>query len=295
MPPKKEVNVRLPKILLLLALTWPLAACSTYSLQELKTATPKGTPFQAALAIKYLKYAEEEAANYDWVDSSYFADKGLAAAYGTSPVPEEFSRWNIEDDKREALEKARERLMTALQTGAAEQQPEAAADAQYRFDCWMENQDEGWRQDEIDWCKEGFAEAIHKLSGGGTKPTVEEAAMKPLIPAKEAYIVFFGSGRAGLDEKGQRMVDGVVEDLKKNENQQYVITLNGHTDTAGGGRYNSLLSRKRAQAVLNALVERGVPKMLIRAFGFGETDPKVATKDGVPEPKNRRVEIFVGG
>ncbi len=99
--------MRALKLLALLVIIHAVTGCTTYSLQELRSTTPKGTPFQAALAVKYLRFAEEEAANYDWVDSAYFADKGLVAAYGDNVAPEQLSAWDIPEDKRAELEAAR--------------------------------------------------------------------------------------------------------------------------------------------------------------------------------------------
>ena len=55
------------------------------------------------------------------------------------------------------------------------------------------------------------------------------------------------------------------------------------------------LSLRRANSVKNELVRQGVPADAIAVIGKGESNPLVATGDGVREPQNRRVEIVIEG
>ena len=68
----------------------------------------------------------------------------------------------------------------------------------------------------------------------------------------------------------------------------------GYADRSGGDRYNQGLSERRATAVRGYLVSRGIEDGTISTQGFGETNPRVPTADGVREPQNRRVEILYG-
>ena len=87
------------------------------------------------------------------------------------------------------------------------------------------------------------------------------------------------------------MVADVIDSLAGQEG--YEIVLNGHTDTTGLERFNLTLSKKRAETVARALEKGGIDKEAIKIFAFGESDPRVPTADGVNEPQNRRVEIFI--
>jgi outer membrane protein OmpA-like peptidoglycan-associated protein len=73
------------------------------------------------------------------------------------------------------------------------------------------------------------------------------------------------------------------------------LEVEGHTDSVGGDDYNMQLSRNRAQAVRDYLVQQGVPDGTIVFRGFGKTRP-VATND-TPEGRqqNRRVELVLSG
>lgn len=69
------------------------------------------------------------------------------------------------------------------------------------------------------------------------------------------------------------------------------VTLEGHTDTSGTTSYNQDLSRRRAETVRSFMVRYGAPEDSIAIEALGETDPAVATGDGVRRQENRRVEM----
>jgi len=54
-----------------------------------------------------------------------------------------------------------------------------------------------------------------------------------------------------------------------------------------------MLSNRRARAVTDLLIEKGIDKDQIETTSHGEENPIVKTEDNVSEPKNRRVEVFV--
>ena len=71
------------------------------------------------------------------------------------------------------------------------------------------------------------------------------------------------------------------------------LTIVGHTDNVGGDQYNQTLSERRAQAVSDYLLNKGVLIQRLVALGRGETAPRATndTEDG--RRLNRRVEIVV--
>jgi outer membrane protein OmpA-like peptidoglycan-associated protein len=69
------------------------------------------------------------------------------------------------------------------------------------------------------------------------------------------------------------------------------LTVNGHADKSGTDAYNLRLSERRAQNVARLLEAGGVPAASITTRGYGESQPKINTAEGVREPMNRRVEI----
>lgn len=107
--------------------------------------------------------------------------------------------------------------------------------------------------------------------------------------ADSVYFVFFDFDRANITPAAQDIVNTVVTDYRANQAEG--VNVVGHTDTSGPPAYNQRLSERRATAVREALVRSGVPGGSVDTTGVGETQPLIATGDGVREPSNRRAEI----
>jgi len=103
--------------------------------------------------------------------------------------------------------------------------------------------------------------------------------------------VTFATGSYSISPTFQATLDRVAASLVQYPNS--LIDVYGHTDTVGSTASNQRLSEERARAVTNYLTSRGVSSARVRWQGFGETQLKIATGDGVNEPANRRVEIKI--
>jgi OOP family OmpA-OmpF porin len=94
-------------------------------------------------------------------------------------------------------------------------------------------------------------------------------------------------------------VVGKLAQMKKLE----VVLVTGHTDPIGSDAYNQKLSERRAEAVRNYLVSKGVDKAKIEALGMGEKQPVpglVCEQKNLKEKiacfaPNRRVEVQAKG
>lgn len=270
-------------LLSLLAVT----ACTTGSLEQLRRTTPTGNAFNAALSQLYLAFSESEAKQYDWWDSKYFADKGLKAVYGHDTQPEQPADWDLPPGALPELTSAREELIKVLTPENTSLKADVAAHAQFFYDCWVEQQEEAWQEDDITSCREGFYRSVKTLIG---QPEPAEEP-EPMI-FSSSYIVFFAWNAFVLEPDAIGIIDTVATDLKAAPDDNYEVILNGHADSSGSTEYNLKLSQKRAEAVKAALVERGIPAQRIQYYAFGETDPRIPTADGIRERANRRVEIF---
>lgn len=71
------------------------------------------------------------------------------------------------------------------------------------------------------------------------------------------------------------------------------IRIEGHTDSDGGDLYNLDLSQRRAQSVMEALVQRGIEADRLMAVGFGEQQPMVPNDSEDNKARNRRVEFII--
>lgn len=269
----------------LLALFCLTACDSTASLKELRRATPSDNAYQAALASRYQAYAEEKIAAYDWWTSKYFADKGLMAAYGRDVQPEDPAAWEIPATMQSEFAEARLHLMDALEE-ARHEQPGPAAEAVVAYDRWVELQDNGWDAPRIETARDEFFAALGTLAPG-------DGAIDPAAQPVEttSTILYFPFDSAQLTATAKAAITQLAAYLKTAGTVS--ININGHTDRAGGEGYNMSLSETRAQLVRAALLEAGIPERALHYFAFGETDPTLPTDDGVREPLNRRVEIFL--
>jgi len=269
-------------LLSLLALT---ACDSTASLQELRHAQPSADPYQAALASRYQEFAEEKVASYDWWTSKYFADKGLMAAYGRDVRAEDPAQWDIPKTMQDEFAEARNQLMQAVEA-SREEQPAEAAQAVVAYDRWVELQDDQWNEPRIADARDDFFAAL-----GTLKSTAAPKATGAMPVETTSTVLYFPFDSTALDDRAKAAIGELVGYLKDAGNVS--ININGHADRAGADAYNLSLSEHRAKLVMDALIAAGVNAEILHYFAFGESDPKTPTDDGVREPLNRRVEIFI--
>ena len=112
-----------------------------------------------------------------------------------------------------------------------------------------------------------------------------------LFTPKLVTVLREGYSLANLRADAQKIVSEAADYAKKNG--KVVIRATGHADTSSTPAYNLGLSERRANAVKAALAKLGFkPNEVIVSFK-GESEPLVATGDGVKEPQNRRVEIVM--
>jgi outer membrane protein OmpA-like peptidoglycan-associated protein len=109
--------------------------------------------------------------------------------------------------------------------------------------------------------------------------------------------IFFDSNKAILRKESGVEIEKLVKLLTDYPSIQ--IEVDGHTDNKGPDADNLKLSQSRSQAVVNALVQKGIPKTRLIAKGFGKTQPIAPNTlpNGKPNPEgmqqNRRVELKI--
>jgi OOP family OmpA-OmpF porin len=86
-------------------------------------------------------------------------------------------------------------------------------------------------------------------------------------------------------------LNNIVNILRKNPNMR--VTLEGHTDSMGSERYNLGLSQRRARAVMNYLVRKGVSAGRLSSVGFGESRPIESNSTDSGRAANRRVDLNI--
>ena len=110
-------------------------------------------------------------------------------------------------------------------------------------------------------------------------------------PRPVAWTVYFQTGTDRLTAESRTVFATIKEELAKRPAPE--IGVVGHTDRVGRLEDNDALSKRRAEAVKNQLVEAGIDVSRIDTAGRGEREPLVPTADEVAEARNRRAEISV--
>lgn len=261
-----------------------LAGCGALDVEQVKgtKAATGGTAFTQALFTEYKSLTTFEADRMlNWASAYHYARKSLASARGEVVQPDTTSIYSdLSPAKAAELTDARAKLVAALTPSNLSGKPVIAARAQGAFDCWMEQENEGWQTADIASCKGLFQTMLAQLTDRAQAP----------ISSKE-FVVYFAWDSARLDKAGLAVIDQAAAEAKKSGSAR--LSLIGHADRSGAAEYNVRLSLRRADAVGVELAKRGIPKDRLAVTALGETDPAVPTKDGVREPKNRRVVISI--
>jgi peptidoglycan-associated lipoprotein len=85
--------------------------------------------------------------------------------------------------------------------------------------------------------------------------------------------IFYDFGKWDLRPESMVSLDKLVETLEDNPN--VTIELMSHTDSRDTEEYNQELSQKRAQSVVQYLIEKGIDTERLSPRGYGESTPKV--------------------
>ena len=104
-----------------------------------------------------------------------------------------------------------------------------------------------------------------------------------------AIDIQFETGKFTIKEESFPLIDAIVEMMKNNQNLN--ISVDGHTDNVGDPASNMTLSQNRAQAVMNAIIAKGIDKKRLSAKGYGSTIPLADNRSEEGRAKNRRVEL----
>ncbi len=103
--------------------------------------------------------------------------------------------------------------------------------------------------------------------------------------------VFFNTGKWEVKDDSYAELARLV--LLLNDVPSLKIEISGHTDNIGAESFNELLSQRRADAVVNYLVEKGVDKNRLSAKGYGQSNPVDSNDTAEGRASNRRTEFEI--
>lgn len=98
----------------------------------------------------------------------------------------------------------------------------------------------------------------------------------------------FASGSSTLSPAAQAEVRAFAEAMQRPQLVSMRFRIEGHTDSAGGRGVNIPLSQRRAQAVADYLIDRGIARTRLEVQGYGYDRPLPGAP--VSSGRNRRVE-----
>ncbi|MRI02173.1 OmpA family protein [Kriegella sp. EG-1] len=103
--------------------------------------------------------------------------------------------------------------------------------------------------------------------------------------------VLFEFDNSVLLKSSKKELEKLVHHLQLNA--MLHVTINGHTDNIGSANYNLQLSKDRAAAVVNYLLQSGINENRISSNGFGSRNPLLDNNDETNRKLNRRVEFVI--
>lgn len=103
--------------------------------------------------------------------------------------------------------------------------------------------------------------------------------------------VLFDFDKASLKPGGQRAANNLAQFLQ--EYPERNVMIEGFTDIVGPADYNQELSRRRANAVRQELLNQGISASRIRIRGYGEQYPVASNNTEAGRQQNRRVEVII--
>ena len=137
---------------------------------------------------------------------------------------------------------------------------------------------------------DGYASTarIEVASTPGTTPGECQAGIDSLLAA--AGIEFDG-GSAELRRDSMPVLEELRDIVQRCPSLR--VEIAGHTDASGGARDNLALSQRRAEAVMEYLVQHGVALRRLTARGYGEDQPLVRGTTPEARARNRRIEVHM--
>lgn len=140
---------------------------------------------------------------------------------------------------------------------------------------------------------------VNHVSDGAEQTLMDSIPVESSITLSEPEIadgtkitlnnVFFDTDKADLRSTSYAELNNVYKLLS--EHEDLFIELSGHTDDVNTHKYNQILSERRALAVVQYLVDKGIDAHRLVAIGHGETMPVAENDSEANRQLNRRTEL----
>lgn len=121
-------------------------------------------------------------------------------------------------------------------------------------------------------------------------PAAAKAVPKEVIVLKGINFAFNSSV---LTPESKKILDEDQRIARLKAEPDIRVEVAGHTDSVGSAAYNKKLSERRAQAVVDYLVSKGVDPKRLKAVGYGKDKPIASNATEAGRAENRRVELQI--
>ena len=297
----KIINFLLISTFLLL-----INSCAYFRLKELDKYNFSQDNIYDLVSKEYKEFAYSELYEmYDELDANYFAFKANNILKTKIIRIENPKNWKIPDNYENEAKEEYKKISSLLKEEFTFQYPKLVAKLVSGYDCWLEQIEENWQIEDIEYCKNKFTNAYKKILASEvskksiSKKQKSEISSSSVSEKDKSYfiegdktksiLVFFNfdSHKLSITEKDK--LDNYISNIIKNSNP---IIIYGHTDTKGSKKYNLILSEQRALSVSKYFRKKGINNKLI-IKSYGEDYPLIITGDNVEEENNRRVEVII--
>ncbi len=137
------------------------------------------------------------------------------------------------------------------------------------------------------------SEVFEMKQTADAKPQQINVSLQPFSTDSAIVLnhIYFRTNQAELSDSSQAELMNLVDLLR--ENPTLIIEISGHTDNQGNANDNLLLSKRRAEAVVNFLTAQGIPANRLQAKGYGANRPIADNTTAAGRAKNRRSEMKI--
>ncbi len=142
--------------------------------------------------------------------------------------------------------------------------------------------------------KDGITDDIDQCPNTPLQYMVDSKGCQILVINNQSVTleVYFELNSTNIPPQYFEEIGGIARFLNQYKNLN--LKIEGHTDNIGNSQYNLLLSQKRAQAVVNRLVEQHkISLTRLTSVGYGETKPIAPNHTENGRAKNRRVQATI--
>ncbi len=138
-----------------------------------------------------------------------------------------------------------------------------------------------------------YSDNVDLSANTGYNEVVKDIQLKKIAVGSSVVLknIFFDSGKSTLKPESEKELENLLKLL--NEIPTLKIEISGHTDNVGSAAFNKNLSEKRAKAVVDYLVGKGINADRLTFMGYGFDQPKASNDTPEGRQENRRTEFKV--